>query len=127
MGVVVPFDEARDPADGIKPLLEIVAEDMEAVNRIILDKAVSDVELRSTATSYTTTTLQMFADRGHSPTDLYFVIGADGQKLMEQFRYGVAWKDYPFKREYPERGMTSAEYGKAEDKWLQLTRAITKR
>jgi len=33
-----------------------------------------------------------------------FVIGAEGQKLMEQFRYGVAWKDYPFKREYPERG-----------------------
>jgi iron(III) transport system substrate-binding protein len=56
-----------------------------------------------------------------------FVIGADGQKLMEQFRYGVAWKDYPFKREYPERGMTSAEYEKAEDKWMQLSRAITKR
>ena len=56
-----------------------------------------------------------------------FVIGAEGQKLMEQFRYGVAWKDYPFKRDYPERGMTSAEYEKAEDKWLQLTRAITKR
>jgi iron(III) transport system substrate-binding protein len=56
-----------------------------------------------------------------------FVIGADGQKLMEQFRYGVAWKDYPFKRDYPERGMTSAEYEKNEDNWLQLTRAITKR
>jgi len=56
-----------------------------------------------------------------------FVIGADGQKLMEQFRYGVAWKEYPFKREYPERGMTSAEYEKAEDRWAQMTRAITKR
>lgn len=56
-----------------------------------------------------------------------FVIGADGQKLMEQFRYGVAWKEYPFKRDYPERGMTSAEYEKAEDRWTQLTRAITKR
>src|SRR5687768_13017597 len=56
-----------------------------------------------------------------------FVIGAEGQKLMEQFRYGVAWKDYPFKREYPERGMTSTEYENAEDKWLQLTRSITKR
>jgi iron(III) transport system substrate-binding protein len=56
-----------------------------------------------------------------------FVIGPDGQKLMEQFRYGVAWKDYPFKRDYPERGMTSAEYEKNEDKWLQLTRSITKR
>jgi iron(III) transport system substrate-binding protein len=56
-----------------------------------------------------------------------FIIGPDGQKLMEQFRYGVAWKEYPFKREYPERGMTSAEYETAEDKWLQLTRGITKR
>ena len=56
-----------------------------------------------------------------------FVIGAEGQKLMEQFRYGVAWKEYAFKREYPERGMTSAEYEKAEDRWTQLTRAMTKR
>ena len=56
-----------------------------------------------------------------------FVIGAEGQKLMEQFRYGVAWKEYSFKREYPERGMTSAEYEKAEDRWTQLTRAVTKR
>jgi len=46
---------------------------------------------------------------------------------MEQFRYGVAWKEYPFKREYPERGMTSAEYENAEDKWLQLTRSISKK
>ncbi len=45
MGVVVPFEEARDPAESLKPLLDIVAEDMEAINRIILDKAVSDVEL----------------------------------------------------------------------------------
>jgi iron(III) transport system substrate-binding protein len=56
-----------------------------------------------------------------------FIIGAEGQKLMEQFRYGVAWKDYPFKREYPERGMSSAEYENAEDKWLQLTRSISKK
>ena len=45
MGVVVPFEELRDPSEGLKPLLEIVAADMQAVNRIILDKAVSDVEL----------------------------------------------------------------------------------
>ena len=56
-----------------------------------------------------------------------FIIGAEGQKLLEQFRYGVAWKDYPFKREYPERGMSSAEYENAEDKWLQLTRSISKK
>jgi octaprenyl-diphosphate synthase len=45
LGVVVPFEELRDPAESLKPLLELVAEDMQAVNRIILDKAVSDVEL----------------------------------------------------------------------------------
>jgi iron(III) transport system substrate-binding protein len=56
-----------------------------------------------------------------------FIIGPEGQKLMEQFRYGVAWKEYPFKREYPERGMSSGEYENAEDKWLQLTRSISKR
>jgi iron(III) transport system substrate-binding protein len=56
-----------------------------------------------------------------------FIIGAEGQKLMEQFRYGVAWKEYPFKREYPERGMSSADYENAEDKWLQLTRSISKK
>jgi iron(III) transport system substrate-binding protein len=56
-----------------------------------------------------------------------FIIVPEGQKLMEQFRYGVAWKEYPFKREYPERGMSSAEYEDAEDKWLQLTRSISKK
>jgi octaprenyl-diphosphate synthase len=45
LGVVVPLDEARDPAQSLKPLLDLVREDMEAINRIILDKAVSDVEL----------------------------------------------------------------------------------
>ncbi len=44
MGVVVPFEESRDP-NGLKPLLELVREDMEGINRLILDKAVSDVEM----------------------------------------------------------------------------------
>jgi iron(III) transport system substrate-binding protein len=56
-----------------------------------------------------------------------FILGPEGQKLMEQYRYGVAWKEYPFKREYPERGVTSSEYEKAEDKWTQLVRSITRR
>jgi len=56
-----------------------------------------------------------------------FVIGAEGQKLMEQFRYGVAWKEYTFKREYPERGMTTSQYQDAEEKWSDLLRSITRR
>jgi iron(III) transport system substrate-binding protein len=56
-----------------------------------------------------------------------FVIGPEGQKLMEQFRYGVAWKEYAFKREYPERGMSTSQYQEAEEKWSDLLRSITRR
>ena len=45
MGIVVPLNESRDPARRLNQLLDLVSDDMEAVNRIILDKAVSDVEL----------------------------------------------------------------------------------
>ena len=43
VGVVVPFEEPREGS--IQLLMDLVAEDMQGVNRIILDKAVSDVEL----------------------------------------------------------------------------------
>ncbi len=45
MGVVIPLDEARDPSAGLQPLLALVSEDMAAVNHLILDKAISDVEM----------------------------------------------------------------------------------
>lgn len=45
MGVVIPFDDLRNSSESIKPLLQLVSEDMEEVNRIILDKAISDVNL----------------------------------------------------------------------------------
>lgn len=45
MGVVVQMDGSRDPAASLKPMLDLVASDMAGVNHIILDKAVSDVEL----------------------------------------------------------------------------------
>jgi octaprenyl-diphosphate synthase len=45
LGVVVSIDGARDPAASLQPLLDLVSEEMAGVNRIILDKAVSDVEL----------------------------------------------------------------------------------
>jgi octaprenyl-diphosphate synthase len=45
VGVVVAFDEQRDALDTLKPLLDLVAEDMGRVNGIILDKARSDVEM----------------------------------------------------------------------------------
>jgi len=45
LGLVIPFEEARDPSESLKPLLDLVTEDMGGINRIILDKAISDVEL----------------------------------------------------------------------------------
>ncbi len=49
MGVVVSLGEARkngQTAEGsLKPLLQLVSKDMEAINRLILDKAISDVDM----------------------------------------------------------------------------------
>jgi octaprenyl-diphosphate synthase len=45
LGSVVQIDDARDPNAGLKGIVDLVAEDMGAVNRIILDKAISDVDL----------------------------------------------------------------------------------
>jgi octaprenyl-diphosphate synthase len=42
---VVALQEAQGSARGLQPLLDLVADDMADVNRIILDKAVSNVEL----------------------------------------------------------------------------------
>ena len=45
LGVVVQLGAARNLTEKLKPLLDLTSEDMAAVNRIILDKAVSDVEM----------------------------------------------------------------------------------
>jgi octaprenyl-diphosphate synthase len=45
LGGVVALEEPRGPSQGLRPLLDLVADDMRAVNGLILDKAVSDVEL----------------------------------------------------------------------------------
>ena len=45
MGQVIALEGARSAPENLKPLLDLVADDMEAINRIILDKAVSEVEL----------------------------------------------------------------------------------
>jgi octaprenyl-diphosphate synthase len=45
LGQVIPLEGARNSAENIKPLMDLVAADMEGINRIILDKAVSEVDL----------------------------------------------------------------------------------
>jgi iron(III) transport system substrate-binding protein len=56
-----------------------------------------------------------------------FLIGSEGQETLQKFHYGAAWKDYPFKRVYPEAGMTTMEYQKAEKKWNKLLRVAGRR
>jgi nicotinate-nucleotide adenylyltransferase len=48
-----------------------------------------DLELRMTAPSYTSNTLQRLHERGYAPSELFFVIGADA------FADIGAWRDYP--------------------------------
>lgn len=49
----------------------------------------SDMELRSGAQSFTTSTLQRFHERGYAPAELFFVIGADA------FLEISTWRNYP--------------------------------
>ncbi len=45
MGVIVPLENTRDPKAGLIPLLSLVEADMKRVNRIIADKARSNVDM----------------------------------------------------------------------------------
>jgi nicotinate-nucleotide adenylyltransferase len=49
----------------------------------------SDLELRTSAPSFTSSTLERFHERGYSSSELFFVIGADA------FAEIGSWKDYP--------------------------------
>jgi ABC-type Fe3+ transport system substrate-binding protein len=53
-----------------------------------------------------------------------FIIGPEGQAILEKFKYGVAWKEYPFKRYYPEREMSSIQDQKALREWHKIVRSL---
>lgn len=72
----------------------------------------------------------LFANAPHPHAALLlidFIIGPEGQGILEKFHYGVAWKDYPFKREYPEKGMATMEYQKKLKGWSKTLRALGRR
>lgn len=57
-----------------------------------------------------------------------FLLSPEGQKIFEEkFRFATSTKDYGFKRWYPERGMTVAQYEKAEEKWKNLLRGLVRK
>ncbi|HEY7716164.1 MAG TPA: extracellular solute-binding protein [Candidatus Binatia bacterium] len=53
-----------------------------------------------------------------------FLLGPEGQKVLEKFRYGSATKEQPFKRWRPERGLTTEKYEKEVDSWEKLLKQI---
>ena len=56
-----------------------------------------------------------------------FLLSPDGQKLYEELYFGVAQKDYGFKRWYPEKGCTLAQYEEALESWHKLLKEITRK
>jgi iron(III) transport system substrate-binding protein len=53
-----------------------------------------------------------------------FILGPEGQRVLEKYEYGSAQKDYGFKRWYPEQGLTTDEYEKLDTKWDKILRDI---
>jgi iron(III) transport system substrate-binding protein len=56
-----------------------------------------------------------------------FLLGPDGQKILERFKYSSAAKDYGFKRWYPEAGLNSDQYERELMKWEKLMNSIARR
>ena len=56
-----------------------------------------------------------------------FLLSPDGQKLYEELFFGSAQKDYGFKRWYPEKIGTLAQYEEALESWHKLMKDITRK
>jgi iron(III) transport system substrate-binding protein len=56
-----------------------------------------------------------------------FILGAGGQKVLEEYEYGNPTKDYGFKRWYPEQGLTAEQIDKLEERWRSTMRDLTRR
>ena len=68
----------------------------------------------------------LFSNAPHPHAGLLLInfILTEGQKILQKFHYGMAWRDYPFKRVYPERGMTVKQYNQSLKKWNKVLRSI---
>ena len=56
-----------------------------------------------------------------------FILSPEGQKLLEDLYFGSARKDYGFKRWYPEKGGTLAQYENALEGWHKLLKEVTRK
>ncbi|MEK7340864.1 MAG: extracellular solute-binding protein [Candidatus Binatota bacterium] len=53
-----------------------------------------------------------------------FILGPESQSILEKLDYGNATKDYGFKRWYPERGLSTAQYDRENTKWEKILRDL---
>jgi iron(III) transport system substrate-binding protein len=57
-----------------------------------------------------------------------FLLGPDGQKVLDKYEYGQPTKDYGFKRWFPDQeGKTTEEYEKLDARWEKLLREISRK
>ena len=56
-----------------------------------------------------------------------FLLGPDGQAILEKYKYGSAIKDYGFKRWYDSKGLTTEQYEQEVMKWEKLLRSIVRK
>lgn len=57
-----------------------------------------------------------------------FLISPEVQKIYEErFRFASSTKNYGFKRWYPEKGYTTEQYEKAQDRWQKILRDLVRR
>ena len=56
-----------------------------------------------------------------------FLLSPEGQKLLEDLYFGSSRKDYGFKRWYPEKGGTLAQYEEALEAWHKLLKEVTRK
>jgi iron(III) transport system substrate-binding protein len=57
-----------------------------------------------------------------------FLLSPEGQRIFEEkFRFATSTKNYGFKRWYPEKGYTTEQYEKTEERWKKLLRDIVLR
>jgi iron(III) transport system substrate-binding protein len=56
-----------------------------------------------------------------------FILGPDGQRVLEKYEYGHPNRDYGFKRWFPEQGLTTEQYEKLDERWIKELRALSRK
>ena len=56
-----------------------------------------------------------------------YILGPEGQKILEDLQFGSPAKDFGFKRWYPEQGLSSYEYANTIKRWNKVLLQISRK